>query len=294
MRIFGDITREREGLAAAARGARTRGLTMRRAGAALAALALLLCVMNAPVASAAAAKDNDTLYQVSTLNALMLGDYDGSVTLGDLKKQGSIGLGTFDKLDGEMTVLDGHVYQTKGDGRVAEPDDSVTAPFACVTRFEADKTFEVKNVADIKALTALLDGEIRENRNIFYAVKLTGTFGALTVRTENAQEKPYKDLSTVLKDQAVFNYKDIRGTVVAIYCPNYVTGLNAPGWHLHFVSADRTKGGHVLAVAVRSAKAELDTTTQWTIDLPDKSAAFAGLKLETDLAKETKEVETKH
>ena len=101
MRIFGDITRRREGTAAAARGARTRGRAVRRAGAAPAALAFLLCVMGAPMASAAdAAKDNDTLYQVSTLNALMLGDYDGSVTLGDLKKQGSIGLGTFDKLDG--------------------------------------------------------------------------------------------------------------------------------------------------------------------------------------------------
>ncbi|MEG1913123.1 MAG: acetolactate decarboxylase [Cloacibacillus sp.] len=69
---------------------------------------------------------------------------------------------------------------------------------------------------------------------------------------------------------------------------------NSPGWHLHFVSANRTKGGHVLAVAVKSAAAEIDTTAQWTIDLPEKSAAFAGLKLETDLAKETKEVETKH
>ena len=61
-----------------------------------------------------------------------------------------------------------------------------------------------------------------------------------------------------------------------------------------FRLSDRTKGGHVLAVAIKLAEAEIDTTAQWTIDLPEKSTPFAGLKLETDLAKETKEVGTKH
>ena len=58
-----------------------------------------------------------------------------------------------------------------------------------------------------------------------------------------AEEKLYKELSTGLKNQAICNSKNLDGTVVALYCPNYVTGLNAPGWHLHFVSPTGQRAG---------------------------------------------------
>jgi len=51
-----------------------------------------------------------TLFQVSTSGALVEGISQGVVTVGELKRHGDLGLGTFADLDGEMVVVDGHVW----------------------------------------------------------------------------------------------------------------------------------------------------------------------------------------
>ena len=53
------------------------------------------------------------LYQFSTINALLQGVYDGELTIKDLKKQGSFGIGTLNGLDGELIGLDGDYYQVR-------------------------------------------------------------------------------------------------------------------------------------------------------------------------------------
>ena len=58
----------------------------------------------------------DVLYQVSLLQGLTNGDYDGSVTVAELKRHGDTGIGTFHKLNGELIMLDGRVYRAAGDG----------------------------------------------------------------------------------------------------------------------------------------------------------------------------------
>jgi acetolactate decarboxylase len=52
-----------------------------------------------------------TLYQVSTANALVEGVYEGAVRVDILRRHGDLGLGTFENLDGEMIILDGHFFQ---------------------------------------------------------------------------------------------------------------------------------------------------------------------------------------
>ncbi|NLO29340.1 MAG: alpha-acetolactate decarboxylase, partial [Methanosarcina mazei] len=59
---------------------------------------------------------SDVLYQVSTIDALLLGVYDGVLPVSDLKTHGDFGIGTFDGLEGEMLALDGNYYQIKTDG----------------------------------------------------------------------------------------------------------------------------------------------------------------------------------
>ena len=58
----------------------------------------------------------DTLYKVSTLDALLAGDYDGRIDFRRLKCHGNFGLGTFDALDGEMVAVDGSFYHVRVDG----------------------------------------------------------------------------------------------------------------------------------------------------------------------------------
>ena len=74
--------------------------------------------------------EHHTLYQVSTSTALVQGVYQGCVTVGKIKTQGDFGLGTFDALNGEGLMLDGHVFQALGDGSVVEPPDSSSAPLS--------------------------------------------------------------------------------------------------------------------------------------------------------------------
>jgi acetolactate decarboxylase len=59
-----------------------------------------------------------TLYQVSTATALVEGIYQGAVQVAALREHGDLGLGTFEGLDGEMVVVDGHFFQVCSDGPI--------------------------------------------------------------------------------------------------------------------------------------------------------------------------------
>jgi acetolactate decarboxylase len=126
--------------------------------------------------------------------------------------------------------------------------------------------------------------------NVFYALKITGTFQIMTTRSVPSQQKPYKPLSEVVKTQPVFTMRNVEGTVVGFRCPSYVKGINVSGYHLHFLTADRKAGGHVLDFKVEKATMELDETREFLLILPSDKAFFSA-DLATDREKELKAVE---
>lgn len=214
----------------------------------------------------------ETIYQVSLLSNLEQGDYHGHVSVEYLKKKGDTGLGMFDRLNGEMIVLDGVVYRAAGDGTVAEVlDDDELVSFADVTMFSEDESQEITEIESMDALQTLLNakvGELGENR--FYMIRIDGTFGEMHVSSEYAQQEPYKPLADVTEtDQTFFDFEDIEGTVVGLYCPEYMNGLNTPGWHFHFISFDRTAGGQVLGLSVHDATISWDKTDGFQLLLPE-------------------------
>jgi Alpha-acetolactate decarboxylase len=77
------------------------------------------------------------------------------------------GLGTFANLDGEMVVLDGHVYQVQGTGRVSEALPSARAPFAVVTKFAPDVDLEMEPVRNFSELQRIWSMELRSMRRTF-------------------------------------------------------------------------------------------------------------------------------
>src|ERR671914_2354086 len=77
-----------------------------------------------------------TLFQTSTVDALLEGKYEGDVSFAELGDRGDFGLGTLVALDGEMIALDGSFYQVKADGRAYAVDGGTRTPFAVVTFFE--------------------------------------------------------------------------------------------------------------------------------------------------------------
>jgi acetolactate decarboxylase len=231
----------------------------------------------------------DTLTQVSTIDALMTGIYDGDTTLAFLKEKGDFGLGTFNTLDGEMVFLDGRFYRIAADGTAEQPDPGSKTPFAAVTFFEPDQTAALNRGLNFEQLTVLTDRRL-PTLNVFYALKITGTFQMMTTRSVPSQKKPYRPLTEVVKTQPLFTMKNVQGTIVGFRCPSYVKGVNVPGYHLHFLTADRKTGGHVLDFKIEKATMEIDETREFLLILPS-DRDFYRADLATDREKELKAVE---
>jgi acetolactate decarboxylase len=170
-------------------------------------------------------RQKDVLFQISTINALMNGEYEGEMTFKELKRHGDMGIGTFDALDGEMIGLEGSFYQIRADGVAYPVPDSMTTPFAVVTPFEADKTVSVLESIDYEGLQRYLDQLILD-KTIFYAVKITGTFQFIKTRSVPRQEQPYPPLVEAVKGQRIFEFHDIKGTIVGFRCPDKCARLS--------------------------------------------------------------------
>jgi acetolactate decarboxylase len=238
----------------------------------------------------AAPEDLETLYQVSTIDALMQGVLDGMQPVGELKKHGDFGIGTFHALDGEMIVLDGKVYHIKADGRVYAVLDNATTPHATVTHFNSDVSVTTVRSMNFSEFTTEMSGRL-PSQNMIYAVRMHGTFPKMKVRAIPAQQKPYPTLTDAAKNQSVYMYTDTTGTVVGFYTPVFFKGLNVAGYHLHFLSDDRLTGGHILDLVVPSnARVEYDITPAFAMPLPT-SGAFTNVNLSQDLTKELAKIE---
>ncbi|MBW1858770.1 MAG: acetolactate decarboxylase [Deltaproteobacteria bacterium] len=233
--------------------------------------------------------NRDILFQASTIDALLVGVYDGDMTFKQLKRHGDFGLGTFNGLDGEMIALDGKFYQVKVDGIASPVQASMKTPFSVVTFFEPDESFTVDARLNYEQLKTYLDERI-PTENIFYAFKIEGVFEYIKTRSVPGQEKPYPLLVDVVKHQSVFEFHDVKGTIVGFRTPGFVQGINVPGYHLHFITEDRKAGGHMLACQMQHVGVELDFTSGLYVVLP-KSAAFAAADLTEERHSELEAVE---
>lgn len=229
------------------------------------------------------------IVQISTIDALMQGVFDGATSLSDLTGMGDFGIGTFNALDGEMTFLDGVFYQVKADGKVYEPNvHSTKTPFVTVTFFDPEWTRPV-SALDYDALKGTIDS-LKTSPNLFYAIQVKGTFSYVKTRSVPAQEKPYPTLAEVAAHQPEFEARFVSGTLAGFYCPPYVTGINVTGYHLHFISDDKHFGGHVLELELQEGTILLDQVSRFRLILPEEGD-FLDADLTEDLSDELDDVE---
>lgn len=232
-----------------------------------------------------------TLIQASTLNALMLGNFDKTVSVKDFLHHADTGIGTYTGLDGEAIFEDGVAYKATADGKVSvmQPEDGVA--FGTVVKFdESVREVELKNISDIETLKQALEPYVKEDQNIFYMIKAKGVFKTMHVRSCFASEKPYPTLSEVAQDQREFHFENTRGDVIAVWCPKYVNGINLPGWHFHYLSGDKTQGGHILGLSADSLRVKIDKIERFDLTLP-QNAEFAQRDLCEGLSAKTAAVE---
>ena len=234
-------------------------------------------------------QDREVLFQVSTIDALLLAVYDGILPIGELKERGDFGIGTFDRLEGEMVVVDGVCYQVKVDGGAYVVPDDVTTPFATVTFFDPDQTVPVEKAGNLSELGEILEASF-PSENVFYAIRIEGTIPYVRTRSVPAQEKPYPLLVDAVANQTVFEFENASGTVVGFWSPQFVDGINVPGYHLHFITGDRKAGGHILDLALGEALVELDLTPNIFMALPT-AGDFFSLDLTGDLSSDLEKVE---
>jgi acetolactate decarboxylase len=240
---------------------RTRGMQL-----AAAVLVAVGCAPSPQAASTNAAAD-DTLVQISLLAALAADDYVGTATLNEVLAAGDFGVGTFDRLDGEMIVLDGKIFQALADGTVRPADLAGTTPFAAVTVFARDGGIDKLSCATLDDLDSQLDRKL-PHRNSPYALRVTGQFAALTIRSVPAQSPPFEPLVDVVKRQSTWEHRNLRGTLVGLRCPEWMGTINVSGYHWHFLSDDHKIGGHLLACEFTDCQLDFDECTSVLVHIP--------------------------
>ena len=236
------------------------------------------------------------MFQVSTLQALALGYSKQVISVEQLMLRGDTGLGTFEDVGGEMIVLGGHCYCADERGLVTEAKPDTGVPFASVAFMKNAREFELGPIADIEALKQELDLKIEEDfgLNSMHMACIDGLFESVNARSETAFRSQHVSLKDVLwKTQKDYRFSQIAGSLVCVYYPDYMDGINAAGWHLHFISDDRLHGGHVFELRMKKGSVKLKKISQIEIRLPNEPA-FDTYSLKNASGDEIKQVEQGH
>lgn len=224
---------------------------------------------------------NTKLYQVATIGSLARGVYHSHYSFRDLMTHGDLGLGTFEHLDGEMVALDGKYFQIRASGKLVRVSPKQTTPFAQVIHFHPTIFGKLDHIRNISMINSSLNSLI-SNKNIPYAIRIDGHFNALKLRSLRKQSRPYPVLTQAAKEQAIFYLKNVPGSIVGFWFPQYFAGIAVPQLHLHFVTKNEKTGGHVLALNIRQAKISLQPIYDVSIHLlNNKLFAKANLSAES-------------
>lgn len=234
--------------------------------------------------------DHATLFQISTVGALIEGVTQGAITVGELNRHGDFGLGTFADFDGEMVLVDGTTYQVTRDGVSAAPGEALV-PFAVVTHFVPENSAVFETIASVDELERRLDAQ-RNTGNAFFAVRLDGTFEFVKTRAVCKSDGP-ASLVEAASQQAEFTFHEVEGLLVGFWTPEYAKSVNIAGWHLHFLTADRNGGGHLLACQGAGIQVQVQHLTDFRMAIPE-TAAFLKADLTRDMSRDLGQAERDH
>lgn len=230
----------------------------------------------------------NSIYLCAPVNALVEGLYEEKIPFSEIKQHGDFGLGTFDHLDGEMVMLDGNIYQITSDGRAALVDDTALTPFACVTFYNPLSHDEIDREMSYDAFLKWLES-LLPSLNLFFAIRVEGLFSQVRVRSVPKQES-YRPLVEIAAEQPVFDFHDVKGTLAGFFTPSFMSSVNVPGLHLHFLSADLQNGGHLLECRPLKVRVGIQFIRNLELALPI-SFDYLTLDFKRDTDKDLEQVE---
>jgi len=224
----------------------------------------------APLAAQAPAPlpvTDNAVWQSQPFIALANGNFRGTVTVDEAKRRGNLGIGALDYLNGEFLVLDGVLYQFPAAGGVQVPPGGARLAFAMMTWFKPGEPIDLPRGTTLKDLSCFLDPKL-PTLNAYYALRIEGRFSAVKSRTFPIQSEPFSPVCELKPPPPVFEFTVIDGTMVGYRPPSYAADVSGPPYHLHFLTANRRGGGHVLEMAVESATIRFDRVDGLALDLP--------------------------
>jgi len=210
------------------------------------------------------------IYQTSLMSALLSGVYDGSTRITDLLRKGDFGLGTFNRLDGELIAFDSQVYQLHSDGTAHPADPQQKTPFAVMTFFKPQHLYQFERPVSREEIHRVIDSEITSD-NQFCALRISGRFNRVETRTVPCQCRPYRAMPEVLGNQPTFTFSQRGGELIGFRTPQYMQGINVAGYHEHFITDDRAGGGHILDYALEQGTLTFGAISRLVVDLPQDS-----------------------
>jgi len=213
---------------------------------------------------------SDAVHQVSLAHVLLDGGYDGVTPIGEVLRGGSLGLGTVDRLDGELSIVDGEPWRVDWHGHAELLTPDTLVPFAIVTDLVNPK---IRRLADVghEWVAGCIEGLV-DDPGAVVAVQLEGTFREVLVRSVPPQEKPYRPVEEVCAtDEVRFEHATFEGVFVGFRFPDLEGGAALPGLHLHGLDHARTTGGHLYELQVVDAELAVGVTRDIVLSLPDRS-----------------------
>ena len=210
--------------------------------------------------------DQPAVFMPCPINAILEGLYETNTTMADLKQRGDFGIGTFNDLDGELVVMDGVVYQLDIDGNAHRVSDDQKTPFACVCSFDPISTESVEGDYPYDAFNELLLS-LLPSPNMLYAIRICGQFKHVRTRSVRRTAN-YTPLVEATATQVESEFDDVSGTLVGFFTPEFIPSVNVPGFHFHFITDDKSRGGHLLECHLHKGTIEIQFYTRLDLNLP--------------------------
>jgi len=230
------------------------------------------------------------LFTVGIGSGLIGGLYDGFYPYRELKKHGDFGLGAPDKLDGEIMIFRGRIYQTQHTGKTFQVEDRQLTPFSMINFFHPDITIAPHKSLDKAALFHLLDS-VLTNTNGMYAIHISGKFSYIKTRAfPPVQEHQHTPLADMLNLQHFFEFKEAQGDLIGYRLPVFMDNTNISGYHFHFLSRKKDAGGHIIDLKAEDITIEIDTLDSYTIKVP-ANKDFEQFDFKKNRAEDIKSVE---
>lgn len=203
--------------------------------------------------------------QFAVLDALLGGMYMSGIPVSEAMRWGDTGIGCCERLGGEVLIVDGEAFECTVDAAPRRMREHETVPFIDVCTFGDTEGVQLADVG-LAELTATVEDRL-VSRNLFHAVRIDGVVARVRSRVTARQGTP-RPLAEVAAEQVETVTLDRSGVIVGFWMPRIYQGISVAGLHLHFLSDDRSVGGHVLDVDIERAALRISAFAQFSLRLP--------------------------